>query len=101
MAIRSKSGWVDDAPGSNYDYNGTNESGFNALPGGTRSLPAGSNYCYWWTSTEDNSDNAWFVTFDFMLRMYPGDVKIHYEELKIKRNGKKDQGYSIRCIKTQ
>lgn len=100
MAIRSKSGWVDRAPGSNNDYNGTNESGFNALPGGYRRFPAGGNQCYWWTSTEDNSDNAWFVTFDFMIRMYHSGVQIHYEELNIQRNGKKNEGYSIRCIKT-
>jgi uncharacterized protein (TIGR02145 family) len=110
-AIRSTSGWVDDAAslrGKAYDYNGTNESGFNALPAGYRNnngvhISGGTNYAYWWTSTEDTPINAWFVTFGFFEREFNNGFRLNYEEIQIRRGGynqmNKDMGYSVRCIK--
>jgi uncharacterized protein (TIGR02145 family) len=47
----------------------TNESGFTALPGGYRTYGAGhfvtmGNLAYFWSSTEGNSNEAWFRVLD-------------------------------------
>jgi uncharacterized protein (TIGR02145 family) len=110
--IRSNEGWVDDASDLRQDqtpinYNGNNESGFTAYPSGYRNnngvhISPGTNYAYWWTSTEDNQNTAWFVTFKFMQGTSNWDNKlVYFEELKIDRSFQmnKDMGYSVRCIK--
>ena len=57
-ALKSKKGWKDDG-------NGTNSSGFNALPGGNRK-PHGNYrvlgyFGFWWSSTPtDEEGKAWF-----------------------------------------
>ena len=69
----------------------TNETGFTALPGGTRydngTFDDFGNYGYWWSATEDYTDNAWFryVSYndDYVLRNY------YYKEL----------GFSVRCVR--
>ena len=79
--MKSTSGWMKDG-------NGTNESGFCALPGGCR-LPnfmyAGSN-AYWWSSSLLFTPAPWgfFMeyNYDWLTEM------IYYEE-----------GLSVRCIK--
>ena len=54
--MKSTSGWFSNG-------NGTNSSGFTALPGGFRLyLGSFSNiglYGYWWSATEGNADGAW------------------------------------------
>lgn len=67
----------------------TNESGFTAVPGGSRngdgSYNYGGIYAYWWTSSEINTTNA------YMLNL------THTNE-GITINSKK-AGLSVRCVK--
>lgn len=79
----------------------TNESGFNALPGGVRfaSLPGGSKntstgYFYyvgktgrWWTSTDDSPGNAWYRS----IHSNSGNVYRSYSS--------KENGFSVRCFR--
>jgi len=50
--------------------NGTNESGFKALPGGSRHVYGSFMYIgrfgYWWSSTESRGRHAWFCTLEFL-----------------------------------
>jgi uncharacterized protein (TIGR02145 family) len=81
--IKSTSGWKD-------GYNGTNDTGFNGLPGGYRIengsfLNLGSN-AVWWSTTEDNTLSAfdrYLVLFDNLDRS----------------NTPKQRGSSVRCLK--
>ena len=46
----------------NVSWNGTNESGFTALPSGSRAGSTSTynfmgDYCHFWSSTENNNDN--------------------------------------------
>jgi uncharacterized protein (TIGR02145 family) len=71
----------------------TNESGFSALPGGTRFFNNGifsglNNSCYFWTSTEDDSTSAW----DYGLQSTSAIATILGVYFK-------SGGASIRCIK--
>ena len=82
--MKSISGWANDG-------NGTNISGFNALPGGHRSnngLFMGQTYsALWWTSTEYGGGNAWYRS-------------VSNEDGKVTRMRLYESfGYSIRCIK--
>jgi uncharacterized protein (TIGR02145 family) len=110
--IKSREGWVDGAAdlrpdGKALDYNGNNESGFSAYPAGYRNnngvhLAPGTSYAYWWTSTEDTKNSAWFVTFNSMQATRSFDSKIvYFDEISIERSFQfnKDMGYSVRCIK--
>lgn len=60
--MKSTSGWY-------YNGNGTNEIGFNGLPGGDRNSLGAFNYVgrggYWWSSTEDSADYAWFRNLSY------------------------------------
>ena len=89
---KSRSGWKDNG-------NGTNTSGFNALPGGFRInvgtvepyiyavfAYVGANG-YWWSSSEDNASNAW-------SRNLLSDYHNLDSDSSIGQNG-----YSVRCIK--
>ena len=71
--------------------NGTNESGFSGLPGGSRyfngsftSIGMGG---YWWSSTEVSTANAWGRTLGYST----GDVNRYDDD-------KKD-GFSVRCLR--
>jgi uncharacterized protein (TIGR02145 family) len=69
----------------------TNESGFNALPGGIRN-PGGSyadigKVGTWWTSTEFNEVSAWFRTLLYIT----SNVS--------RSNLNKEHGFSVRCIR--
>ena len=71
--------------------NGTNSSGFNALPGGGRYY-AGSFYYigssgYWWSSSESSSSHAWgrYLYYD-------------YDQVT-RSNDSKTYGQSVRCLK--
>lgn len=66
----------------------TNESGFSGLPGGFRNFDGAfsnvGNYGYWWSSTGNGTDGAWFryLTDDF------GSF-----------SGSKGLGLSVRCLR--
>ena len=81
--MKSKSGW-------NENGNGTNESGFNGLPGGMCYWAGGfislGNFGYWWSSTGDNI-NANTRTLCFGA----SDI--------LKGRTGKETGLSVRCIK--
>lgn len=71
--------------------NGTNESGFSGLPGGLRSnggtfYNIGKNG-YWWSSSEDDTDNAWLR----YLGYHYGDV--------FRGLNDKGLGFSVRCLR--
>jgi uncharacterized protein (TIGR02145 family) len=74
-------------------WNGTDEFGFSALPGGYKSNASESfsnvnTYGYWWSSTVDGS-NRWRIYLTTSVTGYNhGVVSPNY-------------GYSVRCIKDQ
>ncbi len=81
--------WNEDEYG---DINGTNESGFTALPGGYRSCYYG-NYssigygAYFWSSSEGNSSSAW-------------SRRLGYLNSGMSRNyDYKAYGFSVRCVR--
>lgn len=83
LKIKSSKGW-------NGAGNGTDELGFSAMPGGTRSIELFSfagYYGYWWTSTEFDSYSAW-------------NRFLGYNNNDIGRStGWKQFGSSVRCVK--
>lgn len=82
--MKSTSGW-------NNNGNGTNSSGFNALPGGLRSSGGSflylGNYGYWWSSTEDSGTYAWHRSLSY-----------GYDQVGRGYDGK-TYGFSVRCLK--
>jgi uncharacterized protein (TIGR02145 family) len=69
----------------------TNETGFTALPGGSRYIDGsflniGSNG-YWWTSSMDD------ITVSFYLGVHSGDIGVN------KGSHNKSSGFSVRCLK--
>ncbi|MCX6327257.1 MAG: fibrobacter succinogenes major paralogous domain-containing protein, partial [Bacteroidia bacterium] len=70
----------------------TNEMGFTALPGGSRSSYSGTyfdvgSYGSWWSSTEYSTTQAW----------YRG---VGYEYASVYRGGaNKPNGFSVRCLR--
>jgi len=86
--LKSKSGWDNQDDGSN--GNGTDDFGFSALPGGSRSSDgdfyrAGS-YGNWWTASEDSDGNAYYRYMD-----YDDDAVGEYDLSK-------SIGFSVRCV---
>lgn len=83
--LKNSYGWENDG-------NGKNDTNFNGLPGGYRYYSDGSfnnrgDYGYWWSSTENLSNDAWYRVlncFDSNIGRYPGN---------------KRTGFSVRCIK--
>lgn len=84
--MKKSSGWS--AKG-----NGTNESGFSGLPGGSRNLYGefayGGESGYWWTTTAYDAELAWYRVIDWT----PWYV--------YRTNYVKSNGLSVRCIKDQ
>lgn len=84
--IKSNSGWL-------YNGNGTNESGFNAKPGGYRYDDGSFNAIGigggWWTSTEKDRFTANF----FYVYFNAANIISHYSA--------KDGGLSVRCIENK
>ena len=82
-ALRATFGWPNGG-------NGTDDYGFTALPGDMR-FDNGNfsdfDFGYWWSSTEYNPTNAWFIG------LY-GNYNPIYQS-----NYSKQSGYSIRCLK--
>jgi len=82
--MKSINGWHNDG-------NGTDSSGFNALPGGYR-YSSGSfdnlgAYGYWWSSTKYRDSRDWFL-------------RLHYDHDQVGRyHYNKAFGFSVRCIK--
>jgi uncharacterized protein (TIGR02145 family) len=77
---------------SSTKWDGSNKSGFSALPGGYRSANSGEFYAlgilaYWWTSTESISTEAWYRRLD------TDSVKVY------KAATNKKAGKFVRCIK--
>lgn len=82
--MKNDAGWASDG-------NGTNKSGFSALPAGYRNYTAGDYFgigviTYWWSSSDEGL-NAWYRRLD-------GANKDIY-----KANTTKTSGKSIRCVK--
>ncbi len=75
-----------------FSGNGTNSSGFTALPGGCRYYNGSFNggvgsHCYWWSASEYSISHAWYRFMDqnpFTL--------YHYTISKI-------DGFSVRCVR--
>jgi uncharacterized protein (TIGR02145 family) len=84
LQMKSTSEWKDNG-------NGTNSSGFNALPGG-QSYRDGSfedlGYSgYWWSSTEESLKGAWFRS-------------LKYDNVGVDRyDFNMTHGFSVRCVK--
>ncbi|TVQ10337.1 MAG: hypothetical protein EA361_14140 [Bacteroidetes bacterium] len=82
--LKSTNGWQEDG-------NGTNESGFTALPGGYRgtdgSFYNAGGWCYLWSRTETNSLGAW------------NRLLYHYGDKVNRNNIHKENGFSVRCLK--
>lgn len=83
--LKSMNGWYKNG-------NGTNSSGFNAIPAGIRDWDDGlfywiDTYSHWWTSTEEYFGNAW-------------DRDVHYDHSQVFRYpNNKNYGMSVRCVK--
>ncbi len=81
--LKSSTGW-------NYEGNGSNASGFTALPGGYRNTHGGfiraGNYGLFWTGTQSDTI-SWFRS------MNSADTGVY--RLKTLRS----QGFSVRCLK--
>jgi len=82
--LKSKNGW-------NENGNGTDDYKFSALPGGTRNTDGGfymaGNHGFWWTATEDGSDNAYRRDIGYVLDNV-------YEV-----SNDRGFGFSVRCVK--
>lgn len=72
-------------------WDGTNESGFSGLPGGSRGTNGTfyniGDYGYWWSSTEANTFLAWYRGLLYDNGSIGGS------------NGSKEAGFSVRCLK--
>ena len=96
LKIKSTAGWNEVYSGSG---NGTNESGFSALPGGNRSSINGNfvgigDSGNWWSITELDSEFAiYFYTSKYSGYGGPENY------VPYKDNRSKGFGYSVRCIK--
>jgi uncharacterized protein (TIGR02145 family) len=82
--MKSITGWYNNG-------NGTNESGFSALPGGNRNRNGTFDSIgydgYWWSSTEYYASNAWLR----YLLYSNGRV--------LRTNNSKRDGFSVRCLR--
>jgi len=81
--MKSTSGWDNNG-------NGTNSSGFTALPGGYRGsgsfLDLGK--CgFWWSSSENTGSNSWYRSLNFD------------SDLVLRSSLYKPAGFSVRCLK--
>ena len=91
-SMASTTGWISNTqPGAiGNDQSSNNSSGFNAFPEGNRLSNGSFNFegydAFFWSSTEDNSNNAWFRNLNFN---FSGQAK---------GNGKQS-GLSVRFVK--
>jgi len=78
---------------SSTSWNGTDEFGFSALPGGSRgssSFSSVGTYGRWWSATEDNA------TYAYSRYMYTGNDYV--SENSNSYDSYKTYGYSVRCL---
>jgi uncharacterized protein (TIGR02145 family) len=84
LKMKATSGWISGG-------NGTNESGFTALPGGTRAITGAfgglGESAYYWSTREHLTTNAW------RRRLSEGSDFLFRDPID------KDMGYSVRCVK--
>jgi uncharacterized protein (TIGR02145 family) len=92
--LKSTSGWND------YDGvsgNGTDTYGFSALPGGYRYSGGyfynAGDYSYWWTATEDGSEDAYSRGMGYDDDNGAGD------RVSDEHASDKGSAFSVRCIK--
>jgi len=83
--LKNKSGWDDEG-------NGTNSSGFSALPGGYRYGLNGAFFdlgklSYWWTSTDNNSNLGYYRRLDY------NQVMVYAEGVRYQA------GKYVRCVR--
>jgi uncharacterized protein (TIGR02145 family) len=105
MKLKNNNGWAF----NQYSGNGTNETGFSALPGGYLINLSGwmfenrGRYGCWWTSTEKKDATNWL---GFSIR--PVAYTVGMDTIKfwgginnklIKGHHYLESGYSVRCIK--
>jgi len=103
--LKAKKGWVSQTPGKEDAYNGTDDYGFSALPGGqcaryaTMDFSDLGNTGYWWTSTEcvgcgsgsGGSSDRYAYSWEMLT--------VHDESKAFERQDAfKDQGRSVRCV---
>ena len=74
-------------------WNGTNSSGFSALPGGLRGGSSGyfyykGYYGYWWSSSANGTSNAWYRYLD------SANDSVNRNNVSSLR-----YGFSVRCLK--
>jgi len=85
--IKMKSTW-----GWSSGGNGTNESGFNALPGGCMGIYHFDDlylFAYFWSTTEDYPGYAWLMKLNYGLPT----IGRYFSD--------KSRGYSVRCVKDE
>jgi uncharacterized protein (TIGR02145 family) len=83
IEMKSKTGWE-------YAGNGTNMSGFSAIPGGYRNFNGAFGYFitngYWWSSSKADDNNAWF------RNLY------YFNNIVTRDRDRKSVGFSVRCV---
>ncbi len=89
VKMKTTTGWNDY---NGQSGNGTNESGFSGLPGGNRYNGSGGffnvgYFGYWWSSTENDSYDAWYRTLSYNF----GTAGRSYYY--------KQSGLSVRCLR--
>jgi len=87
--LKAKSGWKDIDGKS---YNGTDIYGFSALPSGNYNgynsvFSDVGRKSFWWSSTDLND-----------YQTYTWGFSAYYNDVRSERHGKKDMGYSVRCV---
>jgi uncharacterized protein (TIGR02145 family) len=83
--MKSTSGWLENG-------NGSNESGFNGLPGGARSNDGtfsliGYYVGGWWSTTESSTYTAWNRSLAY------------YDGIVLRGGSSKPEGLSVRCLR--
>jgi uncharacterized protein (TIGR02145 family) len=82
--MKNTGGWLDVG-------NGTNTSGFSALPCGYRNYNGAFGFfltdVYWWSSTADTSGKAWYRNI------------YYFNNIVTRNSDPKAVGFSVRCIK--
>jgi uncharacterized protein (TIGR02145 family) len=86
--IKSKIGWTENNQGKYFDYNGTDNIGFSAIPAGLRNNDDFANagaVAFFWSSTEKNDDEANSVSLSIFDGVDMGPMP-------------KNFGFSVRCV---
>jgi uncharacterized protein (TIGR02145 family) len=97
IPLKSTSGWLNNG-------NGTNTSGFTALPGNLRGLSGiecsgPGQQGFFWTSTEFDTNYAWCRGLDYYFSTIFRDYTYYYLNRNEILKPDKNLGMSVRCIK--